>query len=83
MTRERCATCHGLGKEEIHPGEFRVCADCKDDKQVAINTRTVPSALRRKFRVWCVERETTMQDAIVELIESLVEGKIELTSDKR
>ena len=39
----------------------------KPDK-VAINVRNVPRSLRSRFKSWCAEQDTTMENAIIELI---------------
>lgn len=47
-----------------------------EDKQVAINIRTIPDTLRQRFKIWCVGQKVSMQDAVVALIELAVSGGV-------
>jgi len=40
---------------------------------VNLNARDVPKEIKMKFKMWCIENNITMQDAIIALIEMTVD----------
>lgn len=48
------------------------------EELVAFNIRRIPRRLRQRFKMFCMRRNIDMQDAAVQLIESLLDGDVEL-----
>lgn len=45
---------------------------------VNLNARDVPKEIKVKFKMWCIEKNITMQDAIIALIDMAVERNWDL-----
>lgn len=53
----------------------------QDNKPVALNIRTIPYELRRRFKTFCASRSMTMEEAVISLIEEELEKfEIQTTS---
>ena len=46
-----------------------------EEEKVAVNTRGIPASLRSRFKAFCAQNELTMTDAIVALMEHVVDGE--------
>lgn len=49
-----------------------------EDDLTAINVRTVPRSLRKRFKSWCIDKELPMQDAVIKLIEMALKRDLDL-----
>lgn len=75
-----CLECFGAEKVEITPGVFEDCTTCHES--VALNIRPVQAKLRKKFRLWCMEKEITMVDAIIIMMSLAIENDLDLTKKR-
>lgn len=51
----------------------------REEKQVALNVRSLSPNIRRRLKIMCAERGVSMESAVISLIEDFICGDVKLS----